>query len=118
MNSQITGSRLSTDKPVFNRSSRYGEWIKRPIDLSLNPMPKREAEIVRAPTQEWGVLTLRRMDPKTLSAPYARATGVKTPDAIMLKMAELEASEQPDGGDLIERDLIDDYYDDDYSGIP
>lgn len=116
MKSQISISGANTPKPTFKRSTNYGRWVPRPTDLSLNPMPKREDKIIRPPGADYGILSVRAMDPKIASTPYTRAIGERSPDALLLKTAELEAMEQPDGGDLEENDLIvdgmDDYFDD------
>lgn len=116
MKSQITISGISTGNPTYRRSPNYGSWMPRPTDLSLNPMPKRDAKIIRPSGADYGILTVRAMDTDVSSAPYSRAVGERAPDALLLKAAELEALEQPDGGDLEENDLlndnVDDYFDD------
>jgi hypothetical protein len=81
----------------FMRAPSYGQWVPRPIELSFSPLPKRSKVC------EDGIsLALREV--VGTSTPYNRAIHGNTVEAIMLRLAELEASEQPDGGDLIEYD--------------
>jgi hypothetical protein len=116
MKSQISVSGVNTPNPVYKRSVSYGRWVPRPTDLSLNPLPKRDGTVIRPPGTAYGILTVRAMDARIPSTPYNRAVGEKALDAQLLKLAELEAMEQPDGGDLEENDLLidgtDDYFDD------
>jgi hypothetical protein len=68
----------------------YGQWIKRKVDMSFNPMPKRESMNADGLT-----LKLRRF-PQTLeSMPYDRA--MLSEEAIEMKLAMEEMMEQPDG---------------------
>ena len=67
----------------------YGQWIGRPVDLSLSPMPKREKILGN------GQLLIRKLPRDVLSAPYKKA--VVSPDARLMIAAKLEALEQPDG---------------------
>ena len=66
----------------------YGQWIVRPVDMSFDPMPKREK------LEKDGTLGLRSFAGFE-SLPYDRALISK--ETVELKMAELEMSEQPDG---------------------
>lgn len=77
----------------YRRSPRCGQWVYRPIKMSFDPLPKREKVC------DDGVsLELRVID--GISLPYSRAVGRLAPEAIMLQAAQLEADEQPDGGDM------------------
>lgn len=76
----------------YSRAETYGQWVNRPVELSLNPMPKRQLID--------GVLRPHLLDRETESAPYDAA--IMSPEAWELKQATLEALEQPDGGDLTE----------------
>lgn len=76
---------------TYRRSENYGRWISRPVDMTFNPMPKREREI-----GEGGRLRLRRLTGE--SAAYDK--GILSPEAMLLLQQSIEESEQPDGGDL------------------
>lgn len=89
--SSISVRGIETGNLSFHRSPEYGQWVKRPIDLSFNPMPKRESVCD-------GRLKTRTVSGE--SAPYVRALSAVSPETIALKMAEIEAEEQPDGGDI------------------
>jgi len=79
----------------YRRSKSYGQWVHRPIEMTFNPLPKRER------VMEDGVsLELRNLKGRT-SMPYKRAIGLRAPEALLLKAAELESNEQPDGGDFV-----------------
>lgn len=85
---------------VFVRSKSYGQWLTRPIELSFDPLPKRER------IKKDGVtLEIRRFKKTEFSTPYNRA--LFSPEARALKAASDEMMEQPDGGDFT------DYSDDD-----
>lgn len=75
----------------YHRADYYGEWVNRPIELTFNPYPKRKGS--------GGSSLLVRDDIDTASEPYTR---VLSPEAIALKLLDLEAQEQPDGGELSE----------------
>lgn len=94
-------------KPVIDsltgkERTRYGQWTKRPIVLTFNPLPKREA------INSDGTLKIRSFPQDMTSKPYERS--VMTPEAVAklltsidaysLWMAQEEAIEQPDGGDF------------------
>jgi hypothetical protein len=70
-------------------SKDYGEWVEHPIRVTFHPAPKRES-----------VLPDRRLKPHSYadweSVPYSRA--MRNPDLEAIKLAELIAEEQPDGG--------------------
>jgi hypothetical protein len=75
----------------------YGQWITRPVEMSFDPMPKREG--IGAPSV-WGhagrahTLTVRKMPRSAVSAPYDRAT---SEEARELQNMTGEIVEQPDG---------------------
>jgi len=68
----------------------YGQWIKRKVEMTFNPMPKRECMNADGLT-----LKLRKF-PETLeSVPYNRAMLSK--EAIEMRALTDEMNEQPDG---------------------
>jgi hypothetical protein len=79
-------------KKGFTRSTDYGEWVERPVELSLSPLPKRSAVVSRHGA--YGVLHVRKLDSDVRSAPYSRA--VLSPEALLLRAGALEELEQPD----------------------
>ena len=70
------------------RRDCYGEWIEHKVKVSFAPQPKRQAINSDGTLQPWGYLGFD-------SVPYNPAT--LSNDALMLKLAELIAEEQPDG---------------------
>lgn len=77
----------------------YGQWIKRPVELTFNPMPKREK------LGGDGRSLLMRKFPSTLqSMPYDKA--IQSAEARDLQQATIEILEQPDA-DYTEYDLGD-----------
>jgi len=70
-------------------SKDYGEWVEHPIRVTFHPAPKREL-----------IMSDRRLKCHSYadweSVPYARA--MTNPDLEAIKLAELIAEEQPDGG--------------------
>lgn len=73
-------------KQGFKRSANYGKWVDWPIKLTFQPLPKRAAIMVdnRLSTHlyfDWQ------------SVPYSRA--LLSSEALMLRLAELIAEEQP-----------------------
>lgn len=69
---------------------KYGDWIGRRVEMSFDPMPKREGILPD------GIhLKLRRMDPRIPSAPYSKA--LRSRERVALEQAVDEAWEQPDG---------------------
>jgi hypothetical protein len=83
---------------AYKRSDQYGKWISRPVEMTFNPLPKRETKIL-----EGGRLGLRRFTEE--SSPYNK--GLLSPEAILLLQQSIEESEQPDGGDLSDTDAFD-----------
>lgn len=79
----------------YRRSKQYGQWVHRPIEMSFNPLPKRER------IMEDGVSLELRSLPGQTSMPYKRAIGLRAPEAILLQAAQIEADQQPDGGDFV-----------------
>lgn len=83
----------------------YGQWVERKVEMGFNPLPKRER--VRA---DGRTLELRRFPATLRSVPYERAMREKdengrwivrkaervSTDTLMMRLAEIEASEQPD----------------------
>ncbi len=70
----------------------YGEWIARKVELSFDPLPKREC------LHEDGLrLVLRRFPRDLLSRPYDRAVAMHSKEAIEMRLATDELNEQPDG---------------------
>jgi hypothetical protein len=87
-----TAIHLVPKRGEYVRSKDYGQWVDRPIEISFDPLPKRETI-----TKE-GRLTLRRMPRGIESAPYDRS--IVSQDAARLRRERQEQDEQPDGGDL------------------
>lgn len=83
----------------------YGQWVNRPVQMGFDPLPKRER--VR---EDGRTLELRRFPATLRSLPYRRAMRERdengrwiqgeperlSEDTLMMRAAELEASEQPD----------------------
>lgn len=81
----------------YKRSPDMGNWIPRPVEMSFNPLPKRE-----------GIQNNRlglRSFPSETSLPYV--AGLISPDGAMLKEASEQQCEQPDGGDFADYNLGD-----------
>lgn len=75
----------------------YGQWVKREVALTFDPIPKREC------LNPDGVTLKLRSFPKDLvSVPYKRAVGGMSKEALLMKAATDEMMEQPDGGDFSE----------------
>ncbi len=74
----------------------YGQWISRKVELSFNPLPKRERV-----NPDGLTLALRRFPKDLASVPYDRAMMMKSKDALEMRAAAQELIEQPDG-DLTE----------------
>lgn len=72
----------------YTRSPNYGEWVDHKIQVSFNPYPKRKSVRADGSLEPWGYFDWE-------SVPYDPAT--KSPEAVMLALAELIALEQPDG---------------------
>lgn len=84
---------LSKSAASINRSSDYGEWIPHSIRVQFNPAPKREKVVTNNRLACWEKFEFE-------SEPYEAA--LKSPEAEMMRLAELIAEEQPDAdfGDL------------------
>ena len=92
---RFCGAKTSTHRSSAgtSRADYYGQWVKRPVTLTFDPMPKRNRDIIRLPNKEYGLLTVREV--KGESEPYSRALHSNTPDAQDLKRHALEMLEQP-----------------------
>lgn len=77
-----------TGKP----KTRYGQWSSRPVDMTFNPLPKRSH------ARKDGTLAVRQFPSNMISIPYDKA--IKSDEAIQLRLAQTELSEQPDGEDF------------------
>jgi hypothetical protein len=87
----ISRSAKGYNRAALNTEGRpaYGQWISRKVEMSFNPMPKRECV-----NRDGQSLRLRRFPKDLISVPYGRA--LKSREAIELEMAVQEAIEQPD----------------------
>ena len=79
---------------TYTRSPAYGQWVTRPVQMSFNPLPKREC------IMEDGFSLKVRQLPELRSIPYNRA--IMSSEARELYAAMMELLEQPDGGDIID----------------
>lgn len=66
----------------------YGEWLLRPVDMTFNPMPKRES------INPDNTLKLRRLNYFDESVPYKKS--MNSEDAKILRLLTQELLEQPD----------------------
>lgn len=83
----------------YTRAAEYGRWVNRPVELSFDPLPKREGFT----TDERGLKRLELRSFEGLeSLPYRR--GVLSPEAQQLRALTEVALEQPDGGELTDYD--------------
>lgn len=73
-------------KSGFKRSKRYGEWVENPVNVTFSPLPKRRAIMEDNSLDPWPYAEF--------SKPYNNA--IRSPEAVLLALAELIASEQPD----------------------
>lgn len=73
----------------YKRSPVFGEWIDRPVEMSFDPMPKREK------VRPDGSLSLRSF-PHLTSLAY-KPGFTSSPEAELLKAMMQEATEQPEG---------------------
>jgi len=87
--STISMSWNDDGKPEFRRSERYGQWEQRTIDMTFDPLPKREH------INPDNTLGIRYFDKEAVSKPYKY--GVVSPEAMLLKLALIQMLEQPDG---------------------
>lgn len=76
---------------------RYGQWTERPIELSFNPLPKRESV-----NRDGQTLKIRAFPQDLVSLPYDRS--LLSLEAWNLKRFAAEVLEQPDGTDFAEYD--------------
>lgn len=72
----------------YTRSDKFGQWITRPIEMSFNPMPKRER------INSDNTLLVRKVPMSETSKPYNKS--VISPEALQLKRQLQEVLEQPD----------------------
>ena len=70
------------------RGDDYGEWVEHRIKVSFNPLPKRRRIRADGSLEAWDYFDWE-------SEPYKEA--VKSPEALLLQLAEQMAEEQPDG---------------------
>jgi hypothetical protein len=100
------------DERVYKRANgtgsepRYGQWISRKVEMTFDPLPKR-ARV----NPDGRTLELRKFPAGQTSEPYEKALRrmrgqaggeeTVTPETAMMRRAEQEALEQPDG-DLTE----------------
>lgn len=86
---------ISKSKTGYNRSDgtanqpRYGQWIQRKIEMSFNPLPKREGV-----AKDNRSLIIRSMPLNVESLPYQKA--LRSKESIELQRAQIEQMEQPD----------------------
>lgn len=86
----------SPKRNVYNRARgkngapHYGQWVTRKVELSFQPMPKRESV-----NPDGTTLKLRTFPKDLVSVPYSKA--LRSKESIELALAEIEALEQPDG---------------------
>lgn len=72
----------------YNRAEYYGKWLPRRVELSFDPMPKRDR------VKDDGVSLVLRRFPGRRSEPYVNA--IKSEEARKLIAAKEELLEQPD----------------------
>jgi len=72
------------------RLPAYGQWITRPVQMSFDPMPKRDGLVRDSNTR----LALRRLPLGIESTPYKKSLLSK--DGLALLLAQQELEEQPD----------------------
>lgn len=85
-------SEPGTQKPMYCRADRYGQWRTRPIELTFDPRPKRQK------VRPDGTLEIRRIPQGLKSVPYRK--GLVSPEALLMQLAVQESMEQPSGDDL------------------
>lgn len=78
---------LKSNQGVTRRDC-FGEWIEHTVNVSFAPQPKRRAINSDGTLEPWGYLDFE-------SVPYDPA--MLSNEAILLKLAEMIAEEQPDG---------------------
>lgn len=84
----LTSLHRSPSTGTISRSEHYGQWVKRRIELSFDPAPKR------GPALPSGALPLLSLDPHEQSAPYDAA--LISPEAQELIAQQIVDAEQPD----------------------
>ncbi len=90
-------SSIHRSKAGFSRAEYYGEWRERPLQVSFDPMPKRE----RVSPDDGITLLLRSVRGQGESRPYTKAVdGESSPESIMLDVTLNEQNESHDGGDF------------------
>lgn len=80
----------------FNRSPDFGQWKTRELELSFDPLPKRDK------IHQSGRLRLRKF-PGAESHPYDPAN--RSVEALALQSVSQELEQQPDGGDWIDYEV-------------
>lgn len=93
-----TSISYAPNRKVFTRakgkggplSPNYGQWIEREVEMSFDPMPKRECV-----NHDGVTLKVREFGDNEVSTPYKQA--LKSQEAKMLARAQLEQEEQPEG---------------------
>lgn len=68
----------------------YGQWVRRQLEMSFDPMPKRSR------VNPDGSLTVRQFPTSLKSVPYRKAQRKMSADALILKMTHDIMMEQPD----------------------
>lgn len=81
-------SGITQSNQGVKRRDCYGEWIPHTVEVSFAPGPKRELKRSDGTLKPWVYLDFE-------SVPYDPAT--ISPEAMLLKLAEQIAEEQPDG---------------------
>lgn len=108
---RFCGAKTSLSKSAggFNRASAkdgsapgYGEWISRSVDMSFDPLPKREGV-----NPDGVTLTIRRMPSDVTSMPYKKSAD--SIEARAMAALEQELSEQPDADYADYGDSLDAY---------
>jgi hypothetical protein len=79
------------DDSYYREKPSYGQWIKRPIEMSFDPMPKREKV-----NRDGITLKIRQFPIDLESAPYDRAVASQSPEAVIMRASQQEIQEQPD----------------------
>lgn len=84
----------SPSRKLYTRSPMYGQWVTRTVELSFDPMPKRESTPAHRIDGDAWALRMRAFPQDAVSAPYdKRITDLET---AQLLAAKEEALEQPD----------------------
>lgn len=91
MQLQLLEGMLEIGGRIANKPA-YGQWIERKVEMSFDPMPKREGI-----NPDGLTLKLRSFPSVLESEPYNRAVGMRSIEALEMRGAADELSEQPDG---------------------